>query len=94
MQFYVMQCGDDVRLLLCCALPPQVVWDCREGRERSGSSHAGGSLRNSAEANLAASLVHGALPALAAWHTAGFVGVCSPAAVSLCTVECRLCSFA
>jgi hypothetical protein len=43
---------------------PQVVWDCREGRERSGS-HAGGSLRNTAEAHLAATLVHGAWRLLA-----------------------------
>jgi hypothetical protein len=48
----------------CVLALPQVVWDCREGRERSGS-HAGGSLRNTAEAHLAATLVHGAWRLLA-----------------------------
>jgi hypothetical protein len=69
-------------ILHCCCFP-QVVWDCREGRERSGS-HAGGSLRNSAEANLAATLVHGAFSAkrlaLAGWlaHSQnGSVYLCS-----------------
>lgn len=48
---------------------PFVVWDCREGREgrergsaragTAGAARAGGSLCNAAEAQLAASLVHG-----------------------------------
>lgn len=42
------------------AYRPFVMWDCRDGRERGG---AGGSLRNGAEAQLAATLVAGGLAA-------------------------------
>lgn len=45
------------------ALGPLVVWDCQEGRERGGGGGGpggGGSLRNPAEAQLAATLVAGA----------------------------------
>jgi superfamily I DNA and/or RNA helicase len=37
---------------------PLVVWDCADGRERGGGG-GGGSLRNDAEARLAAALIAG-----------------------------------
>lgn len=44
------------------AFAPMCVWDCQEGRERSGGGGRGGSLRNVAEAQLAATLIAGAWP--------------------------------
>lgn len=42
------------------AYSPFVMWDCWEGREaRGGAGGGGGSLRNNAEAQLAAALVAG-----------------------------------
>lgn len=41
------------------AFRPFVMWDCREGRERGAAAGAGGSLRNIAEAQMAATLVAG-----------------------------------